>query len=384
MPDEKVDIVIIGGGIVGIATAYYLAKKGVKNITLLERDIMLGNGSTSRSAGGIRQQFSSDINIKLMMAGVKLYEKFDKEVGGHAEFNQFGYLFLAVTPEEVKAFKRNVALQMANGLDVKELSKGEISMKAPYLNIEDVAYGTFCQTDGYADPHGAIQGYWNRCKELGVKILFQTEVKGFKKTGNHLLTVLTNNGEIQASTFINCGGAWSGIIGEMAGADIPVKPYRRMIFITKPFKEAIPVDMPLVVDFHSGVYMRRESGGILMGLADKNEPSSFNTNIDWSFLEVIIEKAMHRIPILAEAEIMRGWAGLYDTSPDDHALIGKVPNFTNFYVASGFSGHGFMQGPISAKLLAELIVDGNPSIDIHQLRVERFKEGELLHEANVF
>ncbi len=383
---KEFEFVICGGGIVGISMAYWLAKRGAKSIALLERDIMLGNGSTCKSAGGIRAQFSTEVNIKIQQEAIKIYENFKREIGGDPEFHQSGYLFMMKSEQWMKTFKKSVELQRRLGLPVRELTPSEIKEIAPYVNTEDLIYGTYCHKDGYADPHGAIQGFWDRCKEMGVNIIMETEVAQVKRNGDVINSFITNKGEFGGGIFINCAGAWSGELGKMAGGEIPVFPLKRMLFITKPIqpsKDGFSADIPMTIDMDTGVYFRRESGGLLLGMEDDSEVVSFDTTLNWDFLNVLIEAAVHRAPKLGECEIMRGWGGLYDMSPDRSAVIGLVPGFKNFYVISGFSGHGFMQGPAATKLVSELIMDGKPSVDITPLRVDRFKDGQLVYELNV-
>lgn len=383
---KKYDFVICGGGIVGISMAYWLAKRGAKSIALLEKDIALGNGSTGKCAGGIRAQFSTEVNIKIQLLAIKIYENFKNEIGGDPEFHQPGYLFMIKSEGWKHSFQKSVQIQRKLGLPVKELAPSDIKKLAPYVNTDGLIYGTFCKTDGYADPHGTIQGFWDRCKEMAVDIFMQTEVNQIKKNGANIISFVTNNGEFKGDVFINCAGAWSGELGKMTGAEIPVTGVRRMLFITNPIEpspDGFPVDIPMTIDMDTGVYLRRESGGLLLGMEDESEPPGFDTTLNWDFLNTLIEHAIHRIPKLGECEIMRGWGGLYDMSPDRSAVVGLVPGFKNFYVVSGFSGHGFMQGPATTKLLSELIIDGKPSIDISQLRVDRFKDGEQVYELNV-
>jgi len=386
MGTQRGEVVIIGGGIVGISMAYWLAKKGVSPIYLLERDIMLGTGSTERSAGGIRAQFSAEINVRLMIEGIRFYEGFKREIGGEPEFVQAGYLFLVKTEAMKRDFQRNVKLQRSLGMDVRELSPAEIAKLAPYVHTDDLVYGTFCQTDGFADPHGVIQGLWDRCKEMGVRICFKSGVRSIRRQGDRILSVKTDDAEYEAGVFVNAAGAWSGELARLADAEVPVEPVRRMLFITKPFpagEHGIPGTIPMTIDMETGFYMRRESGGLMLGMEDDDEPPGFNTTLTWEWLEVLLEKALPRVPALEPLEIMRGWAGLYDQSPDHSAVLGLIPGLRNFYVVSGFSGHGFMQGPIASKMVAEQIVDGRASIDITPLRVGRFKESQPVHEANV-
>jgi sarcosine oxidase subunit beta len=384
MDRHKYDVVIVGAGIVGTCMAYWLSKKGVRSIAVLERGIGPGNESTGKSAGGIRAQFSNEINIRMQIEAVKFYERFEKEIGGHIDFIQSGYLFMVTSEELKRSFEKNVELQRKLGLPVEGLTPAQVRARAPYVNVEDVLYGTFCPTDGYADPTGAAQALWTWTRERGIKYFFETEVRGVDAGGGLVRAVRTDRGSFEGSLFMNAAGAWSNELAKMAGTEVPVYPLRRMLFITKPIPEdVIPPVIPMTIDMDTGFYCRRESGGLLLGMEDDSEPPGFNLTLQWEWLETLIEKALPRIPALAQADIMRGWAGLYDQSPDHSAVLGRIPDFSNFFIASGFSGHGFMQAPVATKLVSELMVEGKASMDISSLRCERFKENQLVHEANV-
>lgn len=389
MGQETADIVIIGGGVIGVSIAYYLAKKRCSNVVILEKEKFLGTGSTGACAGGIRQQFSTKINIALGMASVQLYEDLENELNCSIDFRQNGYLFLLTSPNNWEAFQNNVKLQHEMGLSsVKTLTTAEAKEIVPFLNIEDVVGATFCPTDAIADPNSVVQGYAKEAKRLGVRIFTERPVVGIKFKQDHkfkrdqIIGVLTSSGDIDAPIVINAAGPYAREIGKMIGVEIPVSPVRRQIFVTAPFSE-IPVTMPMVVDFETTLYMHPESGGILMGMSDESEPVSYNTNPDQDFMLKAIERAIHRMPILEKAQILRGWGGLYEITPDYHPILGQIPGVTGLYCAVGFSGHGFMHAPITGKLLAELIIDGKTSIDISPLSLTRFAEGRSIRELNV-
>lgn len=380
---EKAEVVIIGGGVIGTSIAYHLARKGCRDVILLEREMFLGSGSTGYCAGGIRQQFSTEINIRLCMESLRQFERFKDELGSEIDFVQNGYLFITADQKNWEIFNRNVDLQRRIGLkEVRLVTPEEIREIVPQVKTDDLIGGTFCPTDGYADPHLVVHAYSKRAKEMGVRIYLQREVKGIHVVGNEVKRVITSTGDIETNLVINAAGPYASIVGKMAGLEIPVKPYRRQIFITAPFSE-IGESFPMLVDFDTGIYMRRESGGVLMGMADEDEPSSFNTNVDWNFMVEVAEKAIDRVPILEKAQIIRGWAGLYETTPDHHAILGEVPEVRGFICCNGFSGHGFMQAPAAGKLIAEFIVDKSTSIDISPLRIQRFKEEKMLQEISV-
>jgi len=376
------EVVIVGGGVMGGSTAYYLARRGVRPVIILERD-QLASGSTSLSAGGIRYQFSSETNVRIMLESVPVFERFAEEFDTEIDFRQDGYLFLAATAETWADFRANVALQRQLGVPTRLLSPDDIRELAPYLYLDDVIGGTFCPKDGYADPYSVAMGFARKARELGALISEKTEVTGVSMEGGRVTGVETPKGRIATPVVVNVAGAWSAQVGRMVGVDLPVKPYRRQIFVTHPF-DALPQRIPMIIDFEPSFYFRREGPGILMGMTDKDEPSSFNTNVDWDFLAQVVEKAVHRAPLLERAGFMRGWGGLYAVTPDDNPIIGKdVGGVEGFYCAVGFSGHGFMQSPAVGRILADLITTGDAGLDLSEFRLERFARGEGVGEKRV-
>lgn len=385
MKKDSYEFVIVGGGIVGCSLAYWLTELGQKDIVVLERDIAPGAGSTSKSAGGIRAQFSNRINILLQKEALKFFESFDRTFEGHSEFNQAGYLFTMTQDKWKRAFEKSLHLQREMGLDITVISKEDVRRLSPFVDTDGIIYATFHQRDGYLDPHGVVQGIYSKCKERGVEFRLGVAVTGIKADSGKVQYVETAEGKVRGRVFFNCAGAWSGELAKMAGGTVPVYPVRRMLFFTKPIpvSETFPAVFPMTIDMDTGVYMRRETGGLLLGMEDDSEPPGFDTSLRWEWLEVLIEAAMKRFPAIGDCEIQTGWAGLYDMSADHSAVMGMIPGFKNFYVISGFSGHGVMQGPIAAKLVAEDIVLGKPSIDYRPLRVERFEEKDPVEEINV-
>ncbi len=375
--DKTFEIVIIGGGIIGASTAYYLAKKGTSNVLLVERDL-LAQATTGLSVGGIRQQFSHPANIRLSQRSVRVFEDFKQEFGVDIHFHQAGYLFLAQKKETWDDFLSSVDTQRRFEVPVEVLSPEEIKQRWPYLNVEDLIGGTFGPKDGYADPYLAAMGFANQARRLGVRIEEKREVTGIRVKGGKVKGIETSGGPISAPVVVNAAGPWAGEIARMAGLDLPVKPFRRQVFATKPF-DAIPRPVPMVIDQDLTFYFRGEEPNILMGMSDPDEPSSFHTHVDRDFMEKVIEAAVHRAPILEKAEILRGWGGLYTITPDDNPIIGEIPEAKGFFCAIGFSGHGFQQGPAVGQILSELILDGGTDFDLKPFEYDRFddiKEGE--------
>jgi sarcosine oxidase subunit beta len=375
---KTADVVIIGGGIVGLSIAYYLALKKAGRILLFEKG-QLGEGSTSRCVGGIRTQFSTEVNILFSLESLKTFEQFKEEFGVNPEFKRIGYLFLATTDGEMEVLRENIKLQKKFNISVELLSPDEIQKNWPYLNLEDIRGGTFCSGDGYAGPSEVLSGFSMAAKRAGVKIYEGTEVLGIPSRGGKVYGVRTEEEEIFTPLVVNAGGPYASSIGRMVGVQIPVKPLRRQIFITAPFHLAnSPV--PLTIDFHRGWYFRQEGDGFLLSGPLDLKPS-FNLNIDYEAMAETSGNAINRVPVFEKARIARGWAGLYEISPDHHAILGKVPEVKGFILANGFSGHGFQHSPAVGKVIAELIVDGKAStVDISALSIERFEKGELIPE----
>lgn len=375
--EKTADVVIIGGGVIGLSIAYHLALKKAGRILLLEKG-QLGEGSTSRCVGGIRTQFSTEINIRFSLESLKIFEQFEEEFGINPEFKRIGYLFLATTKEEMEVFKQNVNLQKKFNIPVELIQTDEIKTRWPYLKTDDLLGGTFCPLDGYAGPSEALSGFAMGAKRAGVKIYEGVEVKGISLAKGRM-GIKTKDEEISTPVVVNAAGPYAASVGEMVGIKVPVKPLRRQIFITAPF-HLTNRPIPLTIDFHRGWYFRQEVDGLLLSGPLDQEPS-FNTNIDYEAMAEASENAIDRVPVLEKARIARGWAGLYEISPDHHAILGRVPEIEGFILANGFSGHGFQHSPAVGKVIAELIVNGEATtIDISSLSIERFKKGELILE----
>lgn len=380
---ETAPVVIIGAGCIGAAIAYHLGRRGVKNVVVLDRELFSGAGSTGKCAGGIRQQFSTPLNCRISQLSVQHLERFREEMQCEGEvFFPVGYLFLLSDEARWRTFQTQAQMQRGLGLPVQTLSPAEASVIVPEVNMEGVLGATFCPTDGLGNPHEITQAYEQRARALGASFRFGVEVTGLIMDGTNVTGVRTSAGEIDTPLVVNAAGAWARAVAGWAGIDLPVLPYRRHCFTTN----ALPFvhdKLPMIVDMKTGVYMHRESGGMLMGLADKDEAPSFDTSTNWDFVEKVVEPAMMRLPALETAEIAGGWAGLYETTPDHNAVLGPARGVNGMLLANGFSGHGFMQAPGIGQLMAEWIVDGQPSMDLSEMRLERFAEQQVIVEANV-
>ena len=375
-------VVIIGAGCIGAAIAYHLGRRGVRDVVVLERERFSGAGSTGKCAGGIRAQFSTPVNVRLSMLSVRHYERFAEDMGTDPVFFPVGYLFLLADEPRWQAFQRQAEMQRELGLPVRTLDPEGAGRIVPELELDGLLGATFCPTDGLGNPHEITQAYERRARELGARFEFERPARGLRVQGGRVTAVITDRGDIETPVVVNAAGPHAAEVAAWAGVDLPVQPYRRHCFTTKPLPMARE-DLPMVVDMQSGVYMHRESGGMLLGLADPSEPPGFDTSVNWDFLPQVVEGAIGRIPALEAAEIAHGWAGLYETTPDHNAVIGPPRGVAGLMLANGFSGHGFMQAPGVGQLVAEWIVDGAPSQDLSDLRLERFAESAAIVEANV-
>jgi FAD-dependent oxidoreductase domain-containing protein 1 len=389
-PMEIVDVVIIGGGVMGSSIAYHLLNDGFDGkVIVLERDPTYEHSSTALSVGGIRQQFGTTVNLDIARFSVPFYEKFDEimEINGErprVDFRQRGYLFLG-RKEKWSVMKKLFEFQRSQGLEVRLLKPEEILEIIPHLNLEGVVGGMFGPRDGYLDPHGVLQGFMKKAKSLGVRYMADEAVK-ISVGSNKVRGVQTKKGEwIQSPVVVNAAGPWAREVGAMVGVDIPVDPVRRMVYECKP-PEELNYELPLTIDT-TGLYFRTETGGrILTGKSKEDEPIGFNFTYERDlFYDEIWPELAYRIPLLDRLRLQGGWAGLYEENPLDHnAILGEHPEVFGFYMAVGFSGHGLMQAPAVGKVLSEAIRLGRfETIDVTCLNIARFETGQLVIEEAV-
>ena len=382
MPTKSADVAIIGGGIIGASIAYHLAVRGVKKVVVLEREEALGTGSTAKCAGGVRLQFSTPVNVEMSRLSIAAFDRFEDEMGETIDFERNGYLFVLTKQSDLEMFRRNAEKQRELGVPVEVLTPEEARSIVPGLNIDDLVGATFCGADGFANPHAIVQGYAKNARKLGVEIARSSEVTGMEIEGRRVRAVTTLDDRWELDWVVNAAGPWARSVGAMAGLEVPVDPVKRQYFITKPM-DWISDRFPLLIDWGSGVYMHKVSGGLLIGESDPDEPPGFNQQVDWEFLAEVTEHAIARVPRIEEAEIQSTVAGLYEVSPDHNAILGTVPELDNFVCANGFSGHGMQHAPAVGLVTSELIVDGAvSSIDIAPYAIERFQSAAV-SELNV-
>ena len=383
MLPKSAQVVVIGGGVMGASTAYHLALRGVRDIVLLESQPFFGQGATGKCAGGIRYQFSTAINVRLSQLSLPMLDRFEEETGQSIDLRYPGYMLLATTEDNVVEFQRNVALQHSLGVPTEWLTGDEVRRRVPQLAADDVIAATYHAGDGIADPNGVVAGYISAGRRLGVKAFNDAPVTSMEVEYGRVTAVITPHGRVACDTVVNAAGPWAALVSDMAGVSLPIIPVRRQMLTTAPLPDLDP-NFPFVIDFARSLYFHREGEGLLTGMSNPNQAPGFDESVDDAWELTHLEAAVERLPLLAHARLQAHWAGLYEVTPDAHPIIGRIPERPNFIVVAGYSGHGFMHGPIAGLLVAEIILDGRAhTLDITELRYERFTENRLIHEYNV-
>ena len=383
MLPKTADVVIIGGGVMGASAAYHLARRNCNDVVLLEKGPLLGMEATGKCAGGIRYQFSTEINVRLSLLSLPMLQRFQEELGQEIDLRWPGYLFLLDNAADLATFRHNVAMQNRLGVPSEILSAEDARAKAPLLYSDDIIGAAWHEGDGLADPNGVVQGYAAGARRLGAKTLTGVEAMAIRVEAGRVSAVETSAGVISTREVVNAAGPWAGEIAALAGVQLPITPLRRQIAVTTPLA-GLPADFPFVIDFSRSLYFHREGEGILTGQSNPHEVPGFDQSVNHAWSEQHLELAAWRFPLLAQAGLLREWAGLYEVTPDAHPVIDRLTDPVGFTIVAGYSGHGFMHGPGAGLLVAELILDGQArSLDIQQLRFSRFAEEDLVREHNV-
>src|SRR5436190_3481364 len=375
---KTASVVIIGGGVVGCSIAYHLAKRGQRDVVVLERETV-GSGTTSKAAGGIRSQFPTETEIRFSLEAIGVFERFAEEFGVDIGYRKIGYLFLMADQEDLRGFRERMALQRRLGVDVREITPAEARAIVPALRVDDLIAAVWGPTDGMAGPAEVTNGFARRARELGARIAEGVDVTAITVEHGRATGVVTTDGTIGTPLVINAAGPAGAAVGRLAGVTLAVQPRRRHIFFTEPFPE-IPGPVPLTTDRASGFYFRKEMEQLLLSPGDVEDiGEDFTVPVDRARVDETVDKALHRIPIVEKARISGGWAGLRPLTPDDHALIGWAPGVEGLFVAVGFGGHGFQHSPATGRYVSEWLLDGQPSLDLSLFDPGRFARGTAVH-----
>jgi sarcosine oxidase subunit beta len=378
------DVVLIGGGIVGSSIAYHLVAAGCKSVLVIERETAQGKGSTGKSMGGVRAQFSTTVNIQMSLYSIPFYANFEERLGYPCGYRAQGYLFCATNDNHLSYLRANYEKQIDAGLkDVRLVDAGEIRNQYPQLRGDDIVGGSFCPTDGFVDPYSAMIGFMTWASDHGATLWKNATVTGITfRDGT--FDIATTRGPVSAGTVVNCAGAWAPSIARMLDIDLPVEPLRRMLVPTEPF-EQFPHTASMIIDMSTGFHFRPEGRGFLLAWNDPEETPGAKMDFDPTFIEKILTRAADRVPVFENVPVnpKRAWAGLYEMTPDHHPILGES-EIPGFFFANGFSGHGVMHAPATGKILCDLILSGKTDlIDANLLNFSRFAEGRTIHETAV-
>lgn len=383
---ETADVVIVGAGIIGGSVAFHLLERDpALRIVVLEKEVEPGTGATSKATGGVRFQFSTEANVRLTQLSYRYFTHAEEILGSPVDFTRHGYLFVTTDPATLEQCRGNVALQRGLGVASELLTPAQIQTHLASLVTRDLLGGTFCADDGSADPYSMLQAFLARARGRGLRLLTEHPVTGLVRSGERVTGVRTPRGEWSAPIVVDCAGPYADQIGAMAGVSIPSRPYRRQVMVTEPLPILPPV-FPLIVDLDTGFYVHRQGqSAVLMGGTDKDIKPGLDTEVDWEAFGAVFRAAAVRVPPLAEARVMRAYAGVRDLTPDYHGILGPAVQAPGLHVACGFSGHGFMHAPAIGILMTEILLDGRAgSMDIAPLSLDRFAAGKLRAEANMF
>lgn len=363
-------VLVMGGGVIGLSTAYHLARAGVRDVVVVETN-QLGSGSTCKAAGGVRAMFSDEINVVLGKHSLDTFERFGELFDQEIDLHQVGYLFLLDNDDDVADFERTVQLQQSLGIDARMIEPQEARRRSPLIDITGVKAAAFTPRDGHCTPESVVLGYARAARRAGVRILTSCEVTGADVIDGRIRAVSTTKGRIETDTVVCATGAWSGKVAQLFGVALPVTPMRRQILVTEPMSGLAP-DTPFTIDFSSSLYFHNEGPGLLLGMSDKTETEGFKLHRGDEWLPGLFEAIERRAPSLAEVGMASGWAGLYEMTPDHNGLVGQAQELPGFYYCTGFSGHGFLLGPALGEVMRDLMRGDQPMVDISCFDVARF------------
>lgn len=378
----RADVVVIGGGVIGASALFHLAEAGVTSAVLVERGALAG-GSTSRAAGGVRAQFSDELNVRLGARSLAAFADFGRRPGWEIDLHRVGYLFLLSSEAELEQFRASVALQRSLGVPSSLLSVDEALALSPFVAGDGLVGAAYSADDGHCTPDAVVQGYAAGARALGASVLTRTSVDAIAVTGGRVTGVETSAGPITCDVVIDCAGPWAAPVAAFAGVDLPITPLRRQIVVTEPVAGGVPRDTPFTIEYGSSLYFHREGPGMLMGMSWPGERPGWSTETHDEWIPALEAAVARRAPRLLGAGIQARWAGLYEMTPDHNAVVGEVASVSRFLYAGGFSGHGFLMAPAIGEVLRDLVLERAPVVDVSSLAVERFAADALRPELNV-
>ena len=375
------DVVIVGGGVIGLSTAYHLARAGVERVVLLERH-GFGSGSTCKAAGGVRANFSDEVNVVLGLRSLEAFESFATEFDQEIDLHQPGYLFLVDNEDDLQLFRASSELHRSLGIESHLLGPDEAQRLSPLISTEGLLAGLHTPRDGHCTPESVVLGYTRAARRAGATLVSGCEVTGIASEGDRIVAVNTTAGDLSTEHVICAAGAWSRQVGALVGVDLPVTPLRRQIVVTEPVADLDP-SMPFTIDFSTSMYFHQEGPGLLIGMPERPDSWSFDLTRTTEWLDELAEAMQRRTPSLGDVGLTRGWAGLYEMTPDHNALIGHSSSVPGFWYATGFSGHGFLMGPAVGEVMRDLYLGHTPFVDVSGLTADRFRDSDVRPEINV-
>lgn len=378
---HRADVVVIGGGVMGLSTAYHLAEAGVDRVVLLERGA-LGEGSTSKAAGGVRALFSDEINIALGLRSLETFERFDEEFDQQIDLHQVGYLFVFEDQDQADVLAEHTELQNSLGVDSRMISVAEAQRLSPLIDPTGLVGALWSPRAGHCTPESVVQGYARAARRAGATVRSHCEVTGIVTEGDEITGVDTVEGTIQTASVVVAAGAWAKQVGAWAGVDLPVEPLRRQVVVTETI-DGLDPRTPFTIEFPSAFYFHAEGQSLLLGMPEPRDNWGFDLSRDPEWLGAVAEAMERRMPSLGDVGIASGWAGYYEMTPDHNALIGRSEKVPGLLYACGFSGHGFLMGPAVGEVMRDLYLNRTPVIDVGALDVTRFADADTRPELNI-
>ena len=389
--------IIVGGGVVGCAAAYFLAERREGGVLVLERDT-LGSGTSKGGLGGIRHQFADELDVRMSKLSSAFWRSFEDVTGARHDFRERGYLFIANTDDGVAQLRADMPLFEKVGVNVEMVDRIGIAELVPGMRVDDLAGGRFGAGDGYGDPLQALAGFAAFAQLAGVRFEEHTPVRELVRSGDRVTGVRTDEDVIEAERVLLATGCWTAPLAATAGVAVPIWPYARSIMESQPIPQL--ANAPMVIEWESGFHFRPKGKAVRFAMpnlttdgAVEKGPAGTPLAFPGEYAPLVVPPALEpwtraraawRHPLMADVQIRSSWSCYYEMTPDDHPILGAVPGVDGLYIAAGFSGHGFMHAPATGRLVVEEMLDGRAqALDITDLSLERFISGRRPFRATV-